>query len=591
MKVLTSFCLLIVFIRICICSDTVLNILERIKNQTQFHIFNLVSSRDSTLSNQLIKGLENSASGSVISFIDPDVSGSGTPSTLLAKLGGKFLTVAVLDDSGHINRYKILMGTLRILERIRDAKVMFVLAETISLEEIQGLVRKCFDVGLLNVIIIRNADPLQVFRFDPFDGFRMIEIGNSEKYFSSKMANLNGYTMKILWLGFPPRVLHPKKGRDKTKVKGYVGHLVRSYIQKRNATVHIIEAKSMSPYLDTANYVENGQMDFVLGLFPTKYKVGVLSYPVTQEKICIIVPEPKTIPVYQNFLLPFQQEVWMVIIGSIIYVTFIIYIVTATMNRGKDIAAAFISTICIIVNRSEAVLLYSLQRRTPTMYFLLLLFGFILSNLYCIRLTTFLTKPAIEREIKSLDDIAQAHMKILLEELEARDMVTEQVNNEYYQSLVEPTSFRDLVKIQFDLNNTNAIVLCGDFWDYLDDFQRYKGSIKFRNSQICFNDVALSIIFGYNSPFVEDFNDHLMQISQSGLLAYWKRNWIFESVQEGYINATKQNESQYYPVQLTLTHLQIPFYGLLIGLVTSIAIFLVEIFCSRFNLLFGCDQC
>lgn len=154
MKVLTSFCLLIVFIRICICSDTVLNILERIKNQTQFHIFNLVSSRDSTLSNQLIKGLENSASASVISFIDPVLSGSGTPSTLLAKLGGKFLTVAVLDDSGHINRYKILMSTLRILERIRDAKVIFVLAETISLEEIQGLVRKCFDVGLLNVILI-----------------------------------------------------------------------------------------------------------------------------------------------------------------------------------------------------------------------------------------------------------------------------------------------------------------------------------------------------------------------------------------------------------------------------------------------------
>ncbi|CAD7080668.1 unnamed protein product [Hermetia illucens] len=492
---------------------------------------------------------------------------------VLEKFNRNFLLIAIID--GVTVRNALLEKVFALTYRTLMAKVIFFLAEntTMTTTAMQGLIRKCFDSSVVDVVFFQNQDPPLMFTYHPFNNLQIIKLKKVSEFFANRLMNFNKYPLKLIKFNSPPRaILH----RDGEQVLGYFGHLITSYLQKRNATIEIIprnEEKSI--FEEVIKYISTKELDMPFGAMPMFHRnIGEMSYPVIFEKYCVMVPAPKVIPVYRNFLQPFEENVWIAVICGAAYTTFVTYIVSAVVNGRKDISAALATSICFIIARGEIGIYSNLNRRLLIIYLLLFVLGFILSNMYCAQLTTFLTAPSYEPELKTLDDLAAAGLKIVTEDSEVNYLLKFDAYKKYHPLLVGLLPL-DNAKVRKDMNNTNALFNPVDIFEYLDDIQKYQNDIKFKISDMCPYVVYFGVAFKDESILVEDFNRHIFLAQQSGLLDYWKINAFFEALRSGYLRLKRGNK-EFGPTQLTLIHLQIAFYVVLSGWAISISAFTAE---------------
>ncbi|CAD7080670.1 unnamed protein product [Hermetia illucens] len=491
----------------------------------------------------------------------------------LEKFNRNFLLIAIID--GVAARNDLLEKIFALTYRNRMAKVIFFLAgdTTMTRTAVQALIRKCSDSSVVDVVFFQNQDHPLMFTYHPFNNLQIIKLKNVSEFFANRLMNLNKHPLKLIKFNSPPKTI---LSRDGEEVLGYFGHLITSYIRKRNATIDIIpRVEEVSIYKEVIDYLASRELDMTFGAMPMFHRnIGEISYPVIVEKYCVMVPAPKVIPVYRNFLQPFEENVWIAVICGAVYMTLVTYIVSAVVNGRKDISAALTTSICFIIARGEIGIYSNLNRRLLIIYLLLFLLGFILSNMYCALLTTFLTAPSYERELKTLDDLAAAGLKIVAECAEVNYLLKSDAYKKYHPLLIGLMPI-DHVKMRKDLNNTNASLSPIGIFEFLDDIQKYQNDIKFKITNMCPYDVYYGVSFKDESILVEDFNSHVSLAQQSGLLNYWKTNAFFEALRSGYLRLKRGNK-EFGPTQLTLIHLQIAFYIILSGLAISISAFIAE---------------
>lgn len=536
----------------------------------------------SPISKQLLGKLHENSSVQIIHYTDlwhppRNVNPYKHGKVVLENFKRNFLLIGIID--GVAARDALLARVFGLTYRNPNAKVVFLLTEKAGMKSkiLQGFIRKCFDWDLIDVVLIRNQDPPDMFTYDPFNNFQIVKLKEVKDFFPDRLKDLKNHPIKVLVDNMLPRVMTSNKGEQ---VIGYIGHLISSYIQKRNATVKFLSrTKGRSIYGDTLDYLVSRELEFLWGAIPwIHYGVGDVSYPFMYEKLCVIVPVPKAVPVHRNFIQPFQQDVWISIICGIFYITVMNYIVNAVVSRRADMSASFLTCLCFIIGRGEIGFFSHLNRRLLVIYLLLFLLGFILSNMYCALLTTFLTSPSYEPEIKTLADMSAAGLKIVGEYVEVAYLADRDRFKEYHPFL-KKISLAEFAKIKDTLNDTYAILMPTDAFEFLNDIQRYRNDVKFQNSKICALEFYLAVLFKDESIYIDDFNDHVLRILQSGLMSYWKRNALFEALWSGYLQAKRGSEDSGL-TQLTLIHLQVSFYVLVSGLAISTSAFLVEMLYS-----------
>ncbi|CAD7080660.1 unnamed protein product [Hermetia illucens] len=382
------------------------------------------------MSNQLLQELHRSLSVPIIHYsnlwrpprnINPYKHGK----VVLAKFKRNFLLIAITDAVAA--RDALSKQIFALTYRNPIAKVIFFLAENTTMETttFQALIRKCFDSDVVDVVFFQNQDPPRMFTYHPFNDFQIIKLRKVSDFFANRLMNLNNYPLKVVICDVPPKVM---KSHDGKKVIGYASHMIESYVQKRNASIEVIPSpEELSVYESVQDNLVTRQMDVFWGLLPIyHYEIGEPSYPLLYEKFCAMVPAPKVIPIYRNFLLPFEENVWIAVICGTFYIAIVTYIVGAIVNGRKDLSAALITSICFIIARGEVGIFSNLNRRLFVIYVLLFLLGFMLSNMYCAFLTTFLTTPSYESELRTLDDIAAADESILIENFNSHALLVQQ---------------------------------------------------------------------------------------------------------------------------------------------------------------------
>ncbi|CAD7080661.1 unnamed protein product [Hermetia illucens] len=530
------------------------------------------------MSNQLLQELHRSLSVPIIHYsnlwspprnINPYKHGK----VVLAKFKRNFLLIAIIDEVAA--RDALSKQIFALTYRNPIAKVIFFLAENTTIETtaFQALIRKCFDSDVVDVVFFQNQDPPKMFTYHPFNDLQIIKLRKVSDFFADRLMNLNNYPLKVIISDAPPRVM---KSHDGKKVIGYASHMIESYVHKRNASIEVIPSREeLSGYENVQDNLVTRHMDLFWGLLPIyHYEIGEPSYPLLYDKFCAMVPAPKVIPIYRNFLLPFEENVWIAIICGTFYLTIVAYIVGAIVNGRKDLSAALITSICFIIARGEVGIFSNLNRRLFVIYVLLFLLGFMLSNMYCAFLTTFLTTPSYESELRTLDDIAAAGLKIVGQHIEVEYLAKRDIYKEYHPFL-EGLSIMEIGKVKRTGNNTNAVLMTSDSFIFFNEIQKYQNDIKFQITDICPLELYLSVLLKDESILIENFNSHVLLVQQSGLLSYWKTNTLFEASQSGYVDLKKENK-EFGPIQLTLIHLQIAFYILLSGLAISLAAFIAE---------------
>ncbi|CAD7080664.1 unnamed protein product [Hermetia illucens] len=558
--------------------DSFLKILSEVRDQFQLDLFITLGTQNSPTSNGLLKAFNENLSVQIMHYSNlwhptKQISPYNHGKVVLEKFKRNFLLIAIID--GVAARDALSKQIFALTYRNPMAKVIFFLAENLTLTQtdVQGLIRRCFDQDLIDVVFVQNQKPLEMFTYHPFNDLQIVKLTKVSDFFANRFKNLNSYPLTVLTYNSPPRVMESDK---REQIIGYAGHLITSYIEKRNASVKLLpRTEGKSFYLEAIENFVVRNLDMLWGVLPLiHFNIGELSYPILYEKYCVMVPVPRVIPVYRNFLQPFEQDVWVAVICGTFYMTIVCFIVDAILNKRKDLSAALTTSICFIICRGEIGIFSNLNRRLFVIYLFLFLLGFMLSNFYCALLTTFLTSPSHERELKTLTDIAVAGLKIVGDEVELRYIADRDVYKKYHP-LLGKLSSKESMKIKSDLNNTNPSFVATDGFEFLDEVQRYQNDIKFKITDICPLDLYLSVVFKDESIFIEDFNSHNLLIQQSGLLNYWKRNAFFEALQSGYLQLKRGNPESG-PIQLTLIHLQIAFYVLMFGLIISTSAFLAE---------------
>ncbi|CAD7080662.1 unnamed protein product [Hermetia illucens] len=565
-----------------------LNILSQIRDQFEIDLFVTVGTQNSPLSDQLLQELEQNLSVQIIhysnlwiapKYINPYHHGD----IVLSKFKRNFLLIGIID--GITAKDALSKQIFALTYRNPMAKVIYFLAEntTMTTTAIQALIRKCFDSDVVDVVFFQNQHPPQMFTYHPFNDLKIIKLKKVSDFFENRLMNFNKYPLRVFKYNLPPRVMESHEG----EIMGYAGHLVTSYIQKRNATVEVIPRREgVSTYEQIMDKIVTRHLDMLCGVLPMfQYDIGEPSYPVLYEKFCVMVRPPKVIPVYRNFLQPFEENVWIAVICGTFYIAIVAYIVGAIVNGRKDISAAFITSICFIIARGEVGIFYNLNRRLCVLYVFLFLLGFMLSNMYCALLTTFLTTPSYEREIKTLADIAAAGLKIVGEQVEV-NYLTKRDFYKKYHPLLKGLSPTEYMNVKNNLNNTNPAFISTDSFGFLNEVQKYQNDIKFQITNICPFDIYFSVFFKDESILIENFNSHALLVQQSGLLNYWKTNAFFEALRSGFLHL-ERGSTEFGPVQLTLVHLQVAFYILLSGLAVSISVFIAE---HLYNYLIKCSK-
>ncbi|XP_055372808.1 uncharacterized protein LOC129606492 [Condylostylus longicornis] len=248
------------------------------------------------------------------------------------------------------------------------------------------------------------------------------------------------------------------------------------------------------------------------------------SYPYDSSSLCIMVPFSKEIEQYLYTYLPFDPFVWLTLVNLIFYMTLIKIIIlhlSPTDDYSKFIGSAFSTSV------SEVFFLPTSRPKKYQLNFIQMIIiilpyslGFILSNVYMTKLSSYLTVSLFEPQTNTIEDLLKSKIKVLISE-----------------TIFELTDTNTKKRHQSILNTSYGYVIDDDKIEFYLSQQRYSKRPIFRKSQICLQKGLIGFFMPTDSIYEESFNHYIMKISETGLQHIWK--------EQSFIDAFKYGEGKF----------------------------------------------
>ncbi|KAF5278847.1 hypothetical protein FQR65_LT03536 [Abscondita terminalis] len=446
-----------------------------------------------------------------------------------------------------------------------DAHLFFVIFDEVAdFYWITGASKRLWNKKIQNFFFVYLATNLEVVTYNPFDQKleKYSEDRQYPKMFNNKQLNMNRYLVKGGVVEDIPRSIVLD---DKIYSSDY--DFMRRILDHLNASLEVVPyLYGDQSYSVLIKHIISGDVDFGMMsyfLFNTIYrpdgKYAEFAYPYKMDAAVILMPKPEPIPTYLNLFLVFKYGAWIAFIAGFLAITLLTEAVDEVSIRMEMVTgeASFLQIVRVISN----VPTIERRRRIFTKRFVFgccLWLAFFFNVSFNSNLILTLIKPKEFEKISTLSELVDTKRKIYIT-----------------QTFAEYASNHNTMREQFVFANKNVIaemVLSARI--LMAAVQKSFGANLFYILKEHLVPGHRAYAFPKNSPHITTINKIKLYFFEFGL----RENHQKSTRKNVHVMNNTQDQSSETP--LALSHVQTPFYLLILGLLIGTLVFWGEIFYS-----------
>jgi len=501
----------------------------------------------------------------------------------------------------------IMNTTALLLNENHQSKIVFVLPDSPIVErDIQEFMKWCWKEYMINAILVswqqstisnnyselllRNSEKLHwnfnIFTYLPLENSFFVNLRyemNPRNLFKSPIKNLNKYKIRIALFDNKPNFLIHKNKNGELILLGPDGRMFNTFMERLNGTYDLIQSLKiqdfnlstykLQEYLTSINAVDLLSHLHPLVLILQQWE---MLQPFEFIPYGFLVPSAKPYPQYMNLILPFDSYVWIVIVATLFAASLTYSLIRWFVEAELDIGYAWLESFKVLLYMGTEKCLQKMCYLELGFIVLLLLMGFILTNIYLALLTSFLTSPIYEKELNTQNDIAEANIPIMGLDVDMEQLFNwDKTNKKLHETIKKNTATKSIF-LRDAMNTSEA---------YYASYQRFNYLLQPENRAFRFADeIILDVLYAYvipmNSPYKDRMNEILFRTYDAGLVVKFKELSFQDCLETGHVERI-QSQPEPDAVVLTVQHLQMAFYILVIGNLFACVCFICELIIYR----------
>ncbi|CAD7076989.1 unnamed protein product [Hermetia illucens] len=480
------------------------------------------------------------------------------------------------------NTSSILNVVGEALTSLLSTRTVFILNRFGTKEQVENVVKWCWDHRMINVLIIakRLKHRFKVFTYNPFPVISIQEVPENTKFqdlFPDKTKNLQQFPIRTVRKYDFPRSYRYTTYGGKTVIGGHLAKIFYAWASIHNASVVIVDPESQ--VLDkrlAESYIEKDIIDIAPHFIGGSNTTNVTSTtPVTSGSICVVVPQAKPISQHLYLFLMFDEYVWILVIFAVLYISAVKAICNFCINKEFRFSEAACKAILSITNQPNND--KSLKCRALVLiHWQAMILGFVVTNMYLAHLSSILTTTIYRPQMNTYEDIERHGVRIMCEEQSFKLFKSMGRIPELWEHLFYLVDVNTFTKHVYSLNNSWGYVLTADKYEIMSLIEKLFKKPLFHKTRITIVDSSLGLNIRNDSVALNSLNKFLLDIFANGLRRKWMRDIIPEGIEGGLIADIKVIEDEFVP--LTIEHLKLAWLCLVVGCFTAFLSFLVESF-------------
>lgn len=288
----------------------------------------------------------------------------------------------------------------------------------VSSDDILKLFQWCWSNRIINIFVAFNSNSsnsLNIFNFNPFGTFNVINVTShesEEKVFPSQLLNFQQYELQILKQVKGGSFTFDYSAKNPKTMGGPNGKLWHAIIRALNAsfTVHVATSKA------ELRRVERNTIDIYPELSRIKEQQQLTLYPMAKESFIIFVPEAVAYSEFSAYLQTIMTDSFfaysLVVIGVVMFLLIVFRYIKLRKILVFQCAADILNL--VIFNDNGAIKYAKLSRTEVCLLVPLTFAGFVFVNGILSTLQSYLTKPVIQSQINTIDDIYMSPYPIVI---------------------------------------------------------------------------------------------------------------------------------------------------------------------------------
>ncbi|XP_017016834.2 uncharacterized protein [Drosophila kikkawai] len=480
------------------------------------------------------------------------------------------LTDIVLD-----NEVSKLLSCL--LNELHELHIVFLSREDPELFQKQ-LYIKCYSMGFVNVLLVHLQD---LYSFLPYPSIQPIKLSNISDYINRGrvLRNFQGFPVRVLNSTGRPRDFVYFNERNELVRQGYLFTAIKEFIDRYNATlvtVPQLEGEPYQVYQDIFARLRNKEIDVACHMKDRDWDVQSTE-PLAILAQYFIVPHSRSISSYLYYSRPFRWSLWLVIVLTVVYGALMLHLATGRQrNEFGECLLHSLSHILYTGNRN----INREDWRDVVIHVILMLAGFILTNIYLAMLSSILTSGLNEAQYHTLQDLAKAPYISIHDELYHRQLLeTPFIPEALRRNSMTMDNLTMLIAYRDGLNRNYMYMLYEDRLDLIlmqqyllktPLFDLVRQGVGFTMENYC---------VGNDLPYRGMISEFMRRVMEHGINIKLKADAFSVMIKCGFFTLMRDDEPPAKAFELEFYYFAFALWA--VGHLLSLAVFVMEILKSK----------
>ncbi|XP_062127788.1 uncharacterized protein LOC133840141 [Drosophila sulfurigaster albostrigata] len=462
----------------------------------------------------------------------------------------------------------------RLLKDLNELHIVFITELDPSTWQ-RGLFIYCFEEGFVNALIIYNQNGTTTLHsYNPYPEIQELKVSHIEEFVNRQqlLRNFHHFQIRTVSLRVEPRMLYYTNRKGQHMHAGYMHAVMLEFIKRYNGTLNILRFKD---HLSIGHIAEEmlatKKIDFICHPKEPKWNISG-TVPLYILKDYILVPHAQPIASYWYFAQPFTRKTWLAVIAIVAY-GIIMFYVSSGFERS-EFGVHLLSSWCHLLFLPQPRV-FIINWQQSVIHFILILGGFVLTNMYISVLKSMLTSGLFEPQANTLEDLIHAPYRLITDKYyavyfkNATSVPDEVIDNAF----VVPTDELDFNRA--NLNTSFMYIVYEDRMDGLLYQQHLLKAPRFKRMPESIMDGLMSIPVASSLPYLNMLNIYLSRIFEYGIFHKMKNDAYMSAIDSGLYKLMRNEDDGLISYDLNFYFFPIVLWG--IGLTCAGLSFLLEL--------------
>ncbi|KAH8418372.1 hypothetical protein KR222_004511, partial [Zaprionus bogoriensis] len=467
----------------------------------------------------------------------------------------------------------------RRLRKLRQTRLIVHLSAHRDTAALHKVFAKLWSLQFLHTLVLHKQ---RVYAYSPYPKLRFFElqsaVGGSGALFPAAPRDLRGYVVSTPAENDLPRVFRVRDARTGAPlIRGFGYRIFAEFLRRHNAQLHVSNARQwqgVGSSVDMSRIIQLiGDRQLEISMHPyvgIDSQLGILSYPLTIARNCLIVPVRNEIPRYMYLLRPFNWSSWLLLLAAVLYIALALH----WLNPGAPASpgSSLLEGLCQLLFLGAPRRIYAPTWRYFLVALQLAVLGFIVTNCYSNQLSSFLTATLVGEQVNTFEQLIAQQQRILTKHHEI-PMLLQQVPPQLEQQvaqLVVGAEAGEQVRALLSFNTSYSYPFTVERWEFFALQQQYAQKPIYRYSSVCLGAPIIGFPMRHDSHLEVPLKHFIMWVQCTGLYSHWLVSDFSDALRAGYVRLI--DNADYFKA-LNLDTLRLAWYVLLCGWLLAAMLF------------------